>query len=605
MSTNSYMVDERELEFVLFEHLDFDALLKLPAFSEVTKDTCKDILNTTFDLCREVLGPLNKVGDREGCKFNKDTFDVTTPPGFREAYKQYTEAGYLMFTASQEHGGLGMPHVIGACVAEQFTAANAAFTMYPGLTRSAAHLLEKHGEDWMRNICLPRMYDGSWAGTMALTEPAVGTAVGDLVTRATPSGDHFLLDGVKQWISGGEQDLTDNIMHLVLGRIEGAPPGIKGVSLFLVPKFTFDLETGEHTGRNDVKCIGIEEKMGIHGNSTCLLKLGDEGKCVGYLVGEPNQGISYMFLMMNEARMGVGIQGLALASVAFLNAQEYASGRIQGVDIESMKNVMAPRIAIIQHPDVRRMLMRQRAIVEGGRALAYFAAYCYDMSEAHPDQEERERHLGFLELLTPVVKAWCTDMGFDASISAIQTYGGYGYTADYPVEQFMRDLKVASIYEGTNGVQALDLLGRKMRMKGGMLFMGWIQRMNDFVATHESNTALSNELAVFDSIKNLFSETAMFLGQLGMTGNAREAVLNATPFLMMFGHVSCAYMLLEQAVVAGTKLQNATPADRTFYSNKIRTARFFVNNILPEAMTWAQVIRSGDRSALDFDFDRE
>jgi hypothetical protein len=605
MGSSSFLADERDIHFALFEHQDFAALQRFSKFADHTEDTCKDMLAATLDLCREVFGPLNKVGDREGCHYDKQTLQVSTPPGFKEAYHAYCENGYLNLTNSPDHGGLGIPITLGVAIAELFNAANFAFMMYPGLTRSAAHLIDTHAEPWIAKVCAPKMFGGHWAGTMCLTEPAVGSAVGDLTTKAIPEGDHYRIDGTKQWISGGEHDLTENILHLVLARIEGAPAGMKGVSLFLVPRFRFDPQTGELTGPNDVKCIGIEEKMGIHGNSTCQMRMGEDGGCIGYLIGEANQGINYMFQMMNEARIGVGLQGLSLASVAFLNAEAYAKGRVQGTDVESFKDVNAPRVPIIQHPDVRRMLLRQRSIVEGARALIYTAAFCADMAQENPDEDERARYHGYLELLTPVVKAWCTDMGFDATINALQTYGGYGYTADYPVEQYVRDLKVGSIYEGTNGIQALDLLGRKMRMRGGMTFMAWVQRLNEFVSGHEDHAAIGEEVRRFEEVKNDFAETAMFLAQLGMSGNQREAVLNATPFLMMFGHVTVAYLLLEQAAAAHARLAGASESDQAFYRNKIRTAKFFVYNVLPEAQSFGRVIKSGDRSALDFEFSGE
>lgn len=603
MARSSFMADERDLHFALFEHQKFDELLKLPHFSELSVDTAKEMISTTLSLITDVFGPLNVVGDREGCHFNKETLEVTTPSGFKEAYKVYCENGYMAFTVSPERGGLGMPVALGVVIAELFSGCNPAFMMYGGLSRAGANLLDAFGDDWMRSICVAKIVEGTWSGTMCLTEPAVGSAVGDLQAKAIPQPDGtYLIDGVKQWISAGEQDFTENIIHLVLARIEGAPVGMKGVSLFMVPKIRFNIETGELGEPNDVKCIGIEEKMGIHGNSTCLMRLGDEGRCQGYLIGQPNNGIAYMFQMMNEARIGVGVQGLALASTSFLNAQEYSKTRIQGTDVAAFKNPNAPRVPIIQHPDVRRMLMRQRAIVEGARALIYTAAFSADMAEHHTDADVRELNHGYLELLTPVVKAWCTDMGFDVTINAVQTYGGYGYTRDYPVEQNMRDLKISSIYEGTNGIQALDLLGRKMRMKGGAIYMQWVQRMNDFISANEEHFFLSEEIRLLSDSKNMLTDTAMHLAQLGMTGSQHEAVLNATPFLMLFGHVSVAYLLLEQATIAAEKMMSAEGNDQVFYRNKIRTARFFVHNILPEARAWSIVVKGSDKTALEFEF---
>ena len=605
MARSTFKTDERDIEFALFEHLDFEGLTSLSRFDDVSIDICRDMLSAAKTFSEEVFAPLNIVGDREGCHYDKETLKVTAPKGFKEAYRQYCEAGYMALTADPEHGGLGLPFVVGAAISEMTTAANLSLMMYCALTRGACNLLEAFGVEWIRNVCLPKMLAGDWAGTMCLTEPSVGTAVGDLITKAIPDGDHYRIDGVKQWISSGEHDLCENIIHLVLARVEGAPAGIKGVSLFMVPRQRFDHETGELLGDNDVKCIGIEEKLGIHGNSTCLMRFGDEGKCIGYLIGEENQGITYMFKMMNEARIGVGVQGLSLASVAFLNAEAYAGDRVQGTDIESFKDANAPRVSIIHHPDVRRMLMRQRAISEGARALIYHTAFYADMASFHPDKEKQALCHGYVELLTPIVKAWCTDLGFDVTVNALQTLGGYGYTRDYPIEQYLRDLKVGSIYEGTNGVQALDLIGRKMKMKRGKLFMDWIARINGFFEENQGHFVLSEALDACAAVKDLLVEAAMHLGALGMEGRQREAVLNATPFMLAFGHVTVAQLLLEQAVTAANKMSDASDADARFYRNKIRTARFFVFNILPEARAWLEIVKKTDPSALEFEFSED
>lgn len=606
MSSNAFRVDEREFQFALFEHINIEQLFAFDYFKDHSRETIEQTLAVAMDLCREQLGPLNRSADKEGCRFNKETNQVFTPKGTREIYKTYCENGFVSVTAPGEEGGIQAPATLGVALSELFSGCNCAFTMYPGLTRSAAHLLVTHGEAWMKEVVVPRLYSGEWTGTMCLTEPSVGTAVGDLAAQAFRNGDTYLIRGTKQWVSGGEHDLTDNIIHLVLARIEGASPGMKGVSLFMVPRKRIDPHTGAILGDNDMKCVGIEEKMGLHGNSTCLLQFGDSDQCEAYLIGEENQGITYMFLMMNEARIGVGIQGLGMASVAFLNAEEYAHSRVQGTDVETFRDPNSPRVAIVRHPDVRRMLLRQRAIVEGGRALCLSAGFFYDMASHHSDPSERERYMGYVELLTPIVKAWTTDMAYESAVLSVQTYGGYGYTRDYPVEQILRDLKVTSIYEGTNGIQAMDLVGRKMRMKGGMVFMSFIGYLNDFIEANRANGEIGAEVEALETAKNSLAETSMYIAAMGMQGDQKGAVLNAYPFLRAFGHITVGCLLLQQAGVALAALAKGPSAsDARFYRNKVRTAKFFINNILPEAEGQLNLVRKADRSCLEFEFEGE
>lgn len=603
MSKNAFLADKRDIEFTLFEHLHVERLFDLPYFAEHDRSLVDQMLELTLSFCHDVLGPLNRSGDVEGCTFDPVTHKVTTPRGTKEAWDLFVENGYMVVDVPASEGGIQAPRTLGVCIAELSSGANPAFLMYPGLSRSAAHLIRTHGSEWMKAVVLPKMESGAWAGTMCLTEPAVGSAVGDLSTQARRDGDHYLITGTKQWVSGGEQDLTENIVELILARVEGAPKGIRGVSMFLVPRQRFDLKSGELTGDNDVKCIGIEHKMGINGNSTCLLQFGDEGKCVGYLIGEENRGIEYMFLMMNEARIGVGLQAQGQAAVAMLNAEAYAQTRIQGTRVEDFRDVDARRVAIIEHPDVRRMLLRQRAIVEGGRALCYQAGLYADLAAHAAGEDERAEAQGFLELLTPVVKAWCSDMGHRSVVESIQTYGGYGYTRDYPVEQIARDVKITSIYEGTNGIQALDLVGRKMRMQGGMIFMGYVAHLTEFGGRAGERSELAAEFQLFNDVVGELGETAMTIAGAGMAGDQSGAVLNASPFLMGFGHLVVSKLLLEQALVAAAALEGkVSESDARFYRNKIRTAKHFVQNILPEGRAELAVVRAMDRSALEFEF---
>lgn len=605
-ANSSFMVDRREIEFVLFEYLKIQKLFDIPYYSDHSVESVGEMLTSAITLCNQYLGPLNKVGDRTGCSHNKETKEVTTPPGTKEAYKQFVDNGFLTLSDSEKAGGIQAPSVIASVFMEIFSSANQAFTMYPGLTKSASHVINHFGEEWMQKTCIPKIASGAWAGTMCLTEPSAGSAVGDLRSTAKRGPDgSFFIKGVKQWISGGENDFTENILHLVLARIEGAPAGIEGVSLFVVPKYRFDKSSGKITGKNDLYCISLEEKMGIHGNSTCLMSFGDKEDCQGFLIGKENQGINYMFLMMNEARIGVGLQGLGQASVAFLNAENYAKERIQGVDVSAKKDAANPqRIAIVNHPDVKRMLLRQRSVVEGMRALCYTTALMHDESEHSTSEKDKKTAHGFLELLTPIMKAWCTDMGFNSIIQSIQTYGGYGFTKDYPVEQLLRDSKITSIYEGTNGIQALDLVGRKMRMEDGTIFMSWLTRHGTFVEKNKEHKLLAQEMLMLGDYVSKIGRGAMHMSELAKKGNKHAAIVNAYPYLMAFGHTIICGLLLEQAVLASEKLvgSNLSANDKKFYNNKIKTAKFFTHHVLPEAKSYLANVLSPDTSCLDFEF---
>lgn len=603
---SSFMVDRREIEFLLFEYLKVQDLFSIPYFSDHSEESLKDMLSTAVDTCHQTVGPLNKVGDRIGCAHNKLTKEVTTPPGTAQAYKQFVESGFLTICDPNQAEGLQAPSVIGALFMELFSSANQAFTMYPGLTKSASHVIWYFGQEWMKKICVSNIAAGKWTGTMCLTEPQAGSAVGDLKTTAKRKSDgSFYIKGTKQWISGGENDFAENILHLVLARIEGAPEGIEGVSLFLVPKKKINQTTGELGESNDLYCISIEEKMGIHGNSTCLMGFGDNDKCEGFLIGKENQGISYMFLMMNEARIGVGLQGVGQASCAYLNALNYAKERFQGVDISVKKEATsAPRVPIVSHPDVKRMLLRQKAIVEGGRTLCYLASQMHDISVHGSTEEEKQQGHEFLELLTPVAKAWCTDFGFASVADSLQVFGGYGFTKDYPMEQLLRDTKITSIYEGTSGIQALDFVGRKMRMKDGAVFMSWLGRHANFIEENRKHKGFETECQNLEESLGMLAQGAMKMSEHAKRGDRHAAVLHAYPYLVAFGHVTIAGLLLEQALIAEKKCEeiNTSEEDKRFYRNKVRTAQFFANHILPEAKSHLGSVLSDDRSCLEFEF---
>ncbi|MCC7219574.1 MAG: acyl-CoA dehydrogenase family protein, partial [Candidatus Contendobacter sp.] len=459
----SYTAPVRDMQFVLHELLKIDRYNDILAgFSEVTPDTAAAILESAAQLSQDVLQPLNRVGDREGCRLENGK--VTTPTGFKDAYRAVTEGGWTGLIGAPEHGGQGLPYVLGLAVSEMMASANMAFTMYPGLTSGAMEAIEIGGTAVQKALYLPKMVSGQWTGTMNLTEPHCGTDLGLLRTKAEPQTDgSYRITGTKIFISAGEHDLAENIIHLVLAKIPGGPDGVKGISLFIVPKFLVnpDASLGD---RNAVSCGALEEKMGIHGNSTCVMNY--DG-AVGYLIGEEHKGLRTMFIMMNAARLGVAVQGLSQAEVAYQNAVDYCKDRVQGRSLRGAKFPDQPADPIIVHPDIRRMLMTVRVFQEGARSLAYWAGLQVDIIRKHPDPETRRKAEDLLSLLTPVMKAYFTDMGFTSANLCLQCFGGHGYIAEWGMEQFVRDARITQIYEGTNGIQALDLIGRKLPANKG------------------------------------------------------------------------------------------------------------------------------------------
>lgn len=601
MSATQYTVDLRDIRFVVFEQLRVHETLKaVPRYAEFDRDTYETMIDAAADMARNVLAPINKVGD-QGCTLDGDG-NVTTPPGFKEAYRAVAEAGLLAAGMSPEHGGIGLPHAVDIAMHEMLTGANTAFNIYTGLSRAAANLLDHDWTPaWFRNLVVRKLVSGEWAGTMCLTEAGAGSAVGDNRARAVPTEEpgRYTLTGEKIFISGGDNDMTANIVHLVLARAPDAPSGTRGLSIFLVPKFLFDAE-GNLGARNGAKVVGIEHKMGINGSATCTLALGAEAPCYGWILGKEGQGMEIMFEMMNEARIGVGVQGLATASSSYLNALHYARERVQGSAVESMRDADAPRVTINRHPDVRRMLMTMKVQVEAMRSLIYSAANRLDRS-VNAVEEDREYLLGLVELMTPVIKAHCSDVGFEVCTMAVQVFGGYGYTKEYPVEQNLRDQKISSIYEGTNGIQAMDLLGRKMRKGGGVLFMNWLNECNEELERARATGKLAEEVTALERARDQLGATAMHLGGLGAQGNLRGAMLQAYPFLTLFGNVVLGLHTLWQARVALERMEapDLSDDDRKFYRGKLLNARFYAKNILPRATAMAKIIQSGDESCLE------
>lgn len=609
------ILDGRDQKFVLQELLHTEDLCQMPAWSDFSPDMFDMVLKEAQRLAVEVIFPALVTGDREGCRLSDG--QVFAPPSFRRCVELYRDGGWINMGVSQEAGGQGFPMVITMAAKEWFIH-NFAFFCYPEAGQAAAHMIEVYGTEKQKRKYMDKMYAGVWGGTMALTEPSAGSDVGNVKTKAIRRADGtFRLQGTKIFITAGDQDLTENIVHPVLARIEGDPAGTSGISIFLVPKFLVN-DDGSLGRRNDYAIGGIEHKMGLHGSSTCVMNFGDNGDCYAELLGEERQGMKVMFQMMNEARIAVGLQSVAAASIAYLHALNYAKERLQGSSLLEMKNPEAPRVPILQHADVRRMLLWMKAHVEGMRVLLSYASYCVDREHGMASEADRDKYHGLLEVLTPLCKAYCSDMAFKVTELAIQTYGGYGYCSEYPVEQFMRDIKIASIYEGANGIQALDLIGRKMGLKKGMYFMSLLGEMNATIAKYHGNAALKDLADDVRQAVNTLAETAMYFAGSSKAGKFLIPVSNAYPFLMMMGKVVMAWLLLWEAGVAREKLDEIAAgkgidpadmqnlkllakenADAAFYIGKVAAARYFIKHVLPEVDAAAKAVKSEDLSMID------
>lgn len=584
----SYSAPVQDTLFVLNEVLNLQRYNNLSGFEDATPDMIEAILGEAAKLCEEVLQPINQSGDREGCK-RADDASVTTPKGFKEAFAAYREGGWMGLAADPEYGGQGLPYALHSAVGEYLVSANMAFSMYPGLTQGAIAAIQVHGSDEQKQTYLPKMIEGRWTGTMNLTEPHCGTDLGLLRTKAVPAGDgSYKISGQKIFISAGEHDLSENIVHLVLARIEGAPEGTKGISLFIVPKFKLDGQ-GEAGERNSVTCGSLEEKMGIHANSTCVMNY-DEA--TGWLIGEANRGLNAMFVMMNEARLGVGLQGLAISEVAYQNAVAYAKERLQGRSLTGAKAPDKKADPIIVHPDVRRMLMNIKAFNEAGRAFMLWAALKGDISHRSQSADERQAADDLMGLLTPVVKAVLTDKGFDNTVSAQQVFGGHGYIQEWGMEQFVRDARIAQIYEGANGIQALDLVGRKLPKDGGRAMRAFLEEVNGFTARHRDNDAMAPFAKPLRSSVKALEASTLWLMQNGLK-NPDNAGAASTDYLHLTGLVCLAYMWAIMAEKAQEAIAEGAGERKSFYENKLATARYFMERILPEAQAHVARIEAG------------
>jgi len=586
----TYTAPTKDMQFVLHQLLNVTQA-DIPGYDELESDFTSAVLEEAGKLASEELAPLNTVGDREGCTLENGV--VRTPAGFKQAYDQLKAGGWMGLDCDPEYGGQGMPFILGTAVGEMFVSANMAFNMYQGLTHGAYSAIFAHGSTEQKSTYLPNMVAGIWTGTMNLTEPHCGTDLGLMRTKAEPLVDGtFKVTGQKIFISAGDHDLSENVIHLVLAKIPGGPEGIKGVSLFIVPKFLVN-DDGSLGARNGVSVGALEKKMGIHGNSTCVMNY--DG-AIGYLIGEEHKGLRAMFTMMNEARLGVGMQGYAQASAAYQNAVTYANDRLQGRDVTGVKNPDGPADPLIVHPDIRRSLMDQKSFVEGARAFTYWGAMLIDQANRSGDKEAE----GLVSLLTPVIKGFQTDKGFEMAVQAQQIFGGHGYIEEHGMSQFVRDARITQIYEGANGVQSLDLVGRKLAIDGGKHVMAFFDMIKSFIKENESNDALkSGFLDPLKSGSKDLQAAAMYFMQSGVK-NPNNALAGSYDFMHLFGHVCLGLMWARMAKSAMGALDGKT-GDRDFYITKIATGRYYMARQLPATSMYLARITSGADTVMELD----
>lgn len=570
------IADRRDIEFVLHELLNVETLSQHEKFAEYSKKTVDMVVTEARNLAVKEMLPVWKEGDEVGCKF--EAGKVIVPESHHKLIKLFNDGEWVGMNEDPEWGGQSMPHSVSSAASEYFNGANFPFMLFPGLTHGAGKLVEEFGTPEQKKIYLKNLYTGKWSGTMLLTEAGAGSDVGALETIARKNADGtYSLSGSKIFISGGEHEMSENIIHPVLARIEGAPAGTKGISLFLVPKYRVNAD-GTIGEFNDIVCTGIEHKMGIHGSPTCSMTMGGKGGCIGTLLGEENKGMKAMFVMMNEARLLVGMQGFACATTAYMYAVNYAKERIQSPNMSKPKDGGVP---IIQHPDVRRQLLIMKSYVEGMRTLLYFVGFCNDMIAISDEHAVKDKYQGLIEILTPIAKGYVTDRAFEVCNHAIQVYGGYGFIEEYPVAQLMRDCRITMIYEGTNGIQAMDLLGRKLGMNGGAVFMDLMGEIKKAITSAKEHGVLVPFAEKVESALNKLCETAMQIGKTAISDKVMNAFSFAHPFMEVTGDVTMAWMLLWRASVAMSKRDGAKSKDIPFYDGLLKSLEYFTCSVLP------------------------
>jgi len=607
------IAERRDIDFVLYEQMDAEQLLASKAFADYNRKMFDMVVSEARNLGIKEILPTYAEGDREGVKFDAGT--VKVPDCFRRPHKLFVEGEWIALSDDPKYGGQGLPHIVAQAAYEYLIGANFAFTTYGTLGHGAGKMIELFGTEQQKDLYLKKLYGGEWGGSMLLTEPQAGSDVGALTTTAVKNQDGtYSISGNKIFITNGEQDITPNIIHPVLARVEGAPGGTKGISLFIVPKLWVNAD-GSLGEPNDVVCTGIEEKMGLHASPTCSLTLGGKDGCRGHLLGVENQGMAIMFHMMNEARLDVGRQGFCHGSTAYLYALAYARERLQGKDLSEGKNPQAPQVPIIRHPDVRRMLLEMKAKIAGMRSFIYYVALCFDREHCATDETERQKYKGLTELLTPLVKAYCSERGMEVCDQAIQVYGGYGYTKEYPVEQLMRDCKITTIYEGTNGIQAMDLLGRKLGMNGGAYFKVLLSEIEQTVAQARGLASVAGLADRVDTAMHRMVDVASFLGHMTASPDFKVAFAHAHPFLTVMGDVIMGWMHLWRAVVTVPKLEKlmakaghddlpkliSKSKDAAFYDGQLKTASYYIESVLPITLGRIDAITEGNKAVVAID----
>jgi len=595
-----YVPPLRDIRFVLEQLVGLDGLSKLGAYQHADPETVFGVVEESGRFMADVVGPLNRVGDAVGVTLDGDG-KVTTPPGFRDAYRQYADAGWGAVPFPPEFGGGGFPWLVAVVMQEMLASASMVFSQCPLLTQGAIDMLAQHGSPWQQATFLEKMVSGEWTGTMDLTEPGAGSDLGAVRTKAVPAGDGtWRITGQKIFITFGEHDLAGNIIHIVLARVPGAPPGTKGISCFIVPRYLVD-EDGSLGARNDLRCVSIEHKLGTHASPTCVMSFGEGGGAIGHLIGEANQGMRYMFTMMNTARLSVGVQGLSLAERSYQDALRYAQERRQGRAVGAPAGEPSP---IVEHPDVRRMLLTMKAYIEAMRAMLYTNAVSIDLAREHPDQAEREARRELVDLLTPVCKAWCTDLGVELTSIGLQVHGGMGYVEETGVAQYLRDSRVAPIYEGTNGIQAIDLVTRKLPMRGGGVVADLLAQMQaldpELAAAGPELAAMRSALASGVSVLREATDWIMSRG----LAEPNDALAGATPYLRLSGLVIGGWLLARSALAASRLLGDAGGSDVIFLRAKIGTARFYTEQLLPQTAGLLPAVTAGARPLFQVDLSR-